>query len=97
MAAAAGGNPALAMEAVPISGSTTVLPLAEAGWSSVHSVINDDQFWEVIDQLKNAGAEGILICPIEKMLCIVPLIQIVASSFILSRTNVSHLRLKSLM
>ncbi|MFY8098142.1 MAG: ATP phosphoribosyltransferase [Flavobacterium sp.] len=52
---------------LPVLKSPTVLPLAEAGWSSVHSVINDDQFWEVIDQLKNAGAEGILICPIEKM------------------------------
>lgn len=52
---------------LPVLKSPTVLPLAEAGWSSLHSVINDDQFWEVIDQLKNAGAEGILICPIEKM------------------------------
>ena len=52
---------------LPVLKSPTVLPLAEEGWSSVHSVINDDQFWEVIDQLKNAGAEGILICPIEKM------------------------------
>jgi len=47
--------------------SPTVLPLAEKGWSSVHSVINEEQFWEVIDQLKNAGAQGILIVPIEKM------------------------------
>jgi ATP phosphoribosyltransferase len=47
--------------------SPTVLPLAEAGWSSVHTVINKDKFWEVIDELKNAGAEGILVCPIEKM------------------------------
>lgn len=52
---------------LPVLKSPTVLPLAEEGWSSLHSVINDDQFWEVIDQLKNAGAEGILICPIEKM------------------------------
>lgn len=52
---------------LPVLKSPTVLPLAEEGWSSVHSVINDDQFWEVIDQLKDAGAEGILICPIEKM------------------------------
>jgi len=48
--------------------SPTVLPLAEAGWSSVHSVINEDDFWEVIDQLKAKGAEGILVCPIEKMI-----------------------------
>ncbi len=47
--------------------SPTVLPLAEAGWSSVHTVINKDKFWEVIDELKLAGAEGILVCPIEKM------------------------------
>lgn len=47
--------------------SPTVLPLAEEGWSSVHTVINKDKFWEVIQELKNAGAEGILVCPIEKM------------------------------
>lgn len=47
--------------------SPTVLPLAEEGWSSVHTVINKDRFWEVIDELKSAGAEGILVCPIEKM------------------------------
>ncbi len=47
--------------------SPTVLPLAEEGWSSVHTVINKHKFWEVIDELKLAGAEGILVCPIEKM------------------------------
>ncbi len=47
--------------------SPTVLPLAEKGWSSVHTVINKDKFWEVIHELKQAGAEGILVCPIEKM------------------------------
>ena len=47
--------------------SPTVLPLAEEGWSSVHTVINKDTFWEVIHELKTAGAEGILVCPIEKM------------------------------
>lgn len=47
--------------------SPTVLPLAEEGWSSVHTVINKDKFWEVIHELKQAGAEGILVCPIEKM------------------------------
>jgi ATP phosphoribosyltransferase len=47
--------------------SPTVLPLAEEGWSSVHTVINKDKFWEVINELKKAGAEGILVCPIEKM------------------------------
>lgn len=48
--------------------SPTVLPLAEEGWNSVHSVIKEDEFWEVIDQLKEAGAEGILVVPIEKMI-----------------------------
>ncbi len=47
--------------------SPTILPLAEEGWSSIHSVINQEEFWEVIDKLKEAGAEGILVCPIEKM------------------------------
>jgi ATP phosphoribosyltransferase len=48
--------------------SPTILPLAEAGWSSVHSVINETDFWNVIEQLKNNGAQGILIIPIEKMI-----------------------------
>lgn len=48
--------------------SPTVLPLVEQNWSSVHSVIREDDFWEVIDQLKEKGAEGILVCPIEKMI-----------------------------
>ena len=48
--------------------SPTVLPLAEKGWNSVHSVIQEEEFWEVIDQLKAAGAEGILVVPIEKMI-----------------------------
>ncbi len=48
--------------------SPTVLPLAQEGWSSLHSVIQEDDFWNVIDQLKNAGAEGILVVPIEKMI-----------------------------
>ena len=47
--------------------SPTVLPLAKEGWSSVHSVIPKNQFWEIIDELKIKGAEGILVCPIEKM------------------------------
>jgi len=47
--------------------SPTVLPLATKGWSSVHSVIPKNQFWEIIDVLKEKGAEGILVCPIEKM------------------------------
>ena len=48
--------------------SPTVLPLATSGWSSVHSVLNEDEFWEKIEQLKDAGAEGILVIPIEKMI-----------------------------
>jgi len=48
--------------------SPTVLPLAEKGWSSLHSVVKEDEFWEVITQLKDAGAEGILVAPIEKMI-----------------------------
>ncbi|WP_395052499.1 ATP phosphoribosyltransferase [Flavobacterium sp.] len=52
---------------LPVLKSLTVMPLAEEGWSSVHSVIEEETFWDVIDKLKNAGAEGILVCPIEKM------------------------------
>ena len=48
--------------------SPTIVPLATEGWSSLHSVIREDQFWDVIDNLKNAGAEGILVVPIEKMI-----------------------------
>ncbi len=55
------------LKLLPGMRSPTVLPLAEDGWSSVHTVINKDTFWEVIDELKQAGAEGILVCPIEKM------------------------------
>jgi ATP phosphoribosyltransferase len=55
------------LKILPGMKSPTILPLAEAGWSSVHTVIGKDTFWEVIDQLKIAGAESILVCPIEKM------------------------------
>ncbi len=47
--------------------SPTVLPLSKKGWSSIHSVISKNEFWEIIDELKINGAEGILVCPIEKM------------------------------
>lgn len=47
--------------------SPTILPLAKDNWSSVHSVISEERFWEIIGKLKDEGAEGILICPIEKM------------------------------
>lgn len=47
--------------------SPTILPLAEPGWSSLHSVVKEDEFWDIIDQLKSYGAQGILVIPIEKM------------------------------
>ncbi|MDX2362606.1 MAG: ATP phosphoribosyltransferase [Crocinitomicaceae bacterium] len=52
---------------LPVLKSPTILPLAQEGWSSLHSVIDQEQFWDVIDELKSAGAEGILIVPIEKI------------------------------
>ena len=58
---------AIILNLLPGMRSPTVLPLAEEGWSSVHSVISKNQFWEIIDELKENGAEGILVCPIEKM------------------------------
>jgi ATP phosphoribosyltransferase len=48
--------------------SPTVVPLAESGWSSIHSVINENDFWNIIDSLRAAGAQGILVVPIEKMI-----------------------------
>jgi ATP phosphoribosyltransferase len=48
--------------------SPTVVPLSKAGWVSIHSVVKEDDFWNVIDKLKQAGAEGILVVPIEKMI-----------------------------
>lgn len=53
---------------LPGLNSPTVLPLVEEGWSSVHSVISENKFWEIIEELKQAGAEGILVMPIEKMI-----------------------------
>ncbi len=53
---------------LPSMKSPTILPLAENGWCSLHSVVMEDDFWEVIEALKSAGAEGILVCPIEKMI-----------------------------
>ena len=55
------------LNVLPGMRSPTVLPLAEEGWSSVHTVIDKNEFWEIIDELKIKGAEGILVCPIEKM------------------------------
>ena len=54
-------------EILPVLKSPTVLPLNKDGWISLHSVINENTFWEVIDKIKDAGAEDILVCPIEKM------------------------------
>lgn len=48
--------------------SPTILPLKEKGWSSIHSVVAEDDFWGIIDKLRNLGAEGILVVPIEKMI-----------------------------
>src|SRR5450432_1880718 len=48
--------------------SPTIVPLAESGWSSVQSVVNESDFWEIIEKLKSFGAEGILVVPIEKMI-----------------------------
>ena len=48
--------------------SPTVVPLAQEGWSAIHSVLNEEKFWDIIDDLKAAGAQGILVVPIEKMI-----------------------------
>ncbi len=56
------------IDILPGMKSPTVMPLASAGWSSIHSVMKEDEFWEVIESLREAGAEGILIVPIEKMI-----------------------------
>lgn len=56
------------IDVLPGMKSPTVLPLAETGWSSIHSVVRENDFWEIIDELKKFGAEGILVIPIEKMI-----------------------------
>ena len=53
---------------IPGMKSPTVMPLAESGWSSVHSVLNEGQFWQIIEELRALGAQGILVIPIEKMI-----------------------------
>ncbi len=53
---------------IPGIKSPTVMPLAETGWSSVHSVINENDFWEIVENLKNEGAEGILVLAIDQMI-----------------------------
>jgi ATP phosphoribosyltransferase len=56
------------LELLPGMKSPTVLPLAQAGWSSIHTVIEKSKYWDIIDALKSHGAEGILVIPIEKMI-----------------------------
>lgn len=56
------------IQLLPGMKSPSVLPLAKSGWSSVHSVLNENDFWEIIEKLKEAGAQGILVIPIEKMI-----------------------------
>lgn len=56
------------VDLLPGMRSPTIVPLADKNWSSMHSVINEDEFWEVIEKLRDAGAEGILVVPIEKMI-----------------------------
>lgn len=55
-------------EILPGMKSPTILPLKQSGWSSVHSVMSENDFWDIIDKLKNLGAQGILVVPIEKMI-----------------------------
>jgi ATP phosphoribosyltransferase len=56
------------IQLLPGMKSPTVMPLADQNWSSVHTVIGEDQFWDIIDKLKEAGAQGILVIPIQKMI-----------------------------
>jgi len=56
------------IEIIPGMKSPTIMPLVDDNWCSLHSVVNEEKFWEVIDQLKSAGAQGILVIPIEKMI-----------------------------
>jgi len=56
------------IQILPGMKSPTVMPLAEEGWSSVHSVLSEKEFWGVIDRLRELGAQGILVIPIEKMI-----------------------------
>jgi ATP phosphoribosyltransferase len=55
-------------EVIPGMKSPTIMPLSKSGWCSLHSVVNENDFWERIDKLKALGAEGILVVPIEKMI-----------------------------
>jgi ATP phosphoribosyltransferase len=53
---------------IPGMKSPTIMPLAQDGWSSVHSVVKENEFWDVIDKIRDLGAQGILVIPIEKMI-----------------------------
>ena len=53
---------------IPGMKSPTIMPLSREGWSSLHSVVDENDFWERIDQLRELGAQGILVIPIEKMI-----------------------------
>jgi len=55
-------------EILPGMKSPTIVPLTEEGWSSVHSVVNENEFWDIIEKLRENGAQGILVMPIEKMI-----------------------------
>ncbi|MDR2423934.1 MAG: ATP phosphoribosyltransferase [Prevotellaceae bacterium] len=55
------------VELLPGMKSPTIVPLAETGWVGIHSVVKEDEFWDIIDKMKDLGAEGILVIPIEKM------------------------------
>lgn len=56
------------IEVLPGMKSPTIMPLAKEGWSSLHAVIDEKRFWDIIGKLKQYGAEGILVIPIEKMI-----------------------------
>lgn len=56
------------IEVLPGMKSPTIMPLAKEGWNSLHAVIDEKRFWDIIGKLKSLGAEGILVIPIEKMI-----------------------------
>ena len=56
------------IEVLPGIKSPTIMPLAQEGWSSIHTVINEDKFWDIIEELKAQGAQGMLVIPIQKMI-----------------------------
>jgi ATP phosphoribosyltransferase len=56
------------VQVIPGMRSPTIMPLAKEGWSSLHAVISEKEFWDIIGKLKNLGAEGLLVIPIEKII-----------------------------